>query len=520
MKSLLGKMEKKIGNMKIGLVLLGGLILVLAASSFLESATNASFVDRLVYDTFWFKFLIGVMVLVIITSLISKIPFKKKYLGFYLIHSSLILILAGALLTSYTGINGEVVLYPRIPTNQIELHNYELVVSSQGGMYSLTPTKSILLPYKAWAWNTSMEIFPQIILKQYLPFHGVRPWFGNESFLSGYFSAFFELEVNGQAGEMVLSNHPQSEVSTRFVFKGIHFTLFPQVMQECFLQQTGYDFFFWDRKAQKCFLPAGSQFKVGVSKLGNRFIEYNHQNQNYTFWPEMSPRPMKEPGVVIEDADIMVISKKVFESNADVLLFDDTLLVWSVSQQRYVITQLSKQWSHVHQMDLKIRIKEQDGGKPIINLPEAIIPRGAHQDQPAVLLQHNDFDHWIWVERPYVFTHLNKTVKISLEKAKAQLPFKIKLQKFEMQPYPESQMPATYQSSVEVDDGFMIDINMNNPLNYKGFRLFQSSYFEVNNGEYASVLTASRDPGRLFKYLGSCLFLFGLVYYYFQKRVS
>ena len=68
----------------------------------------------------------------------------------------------------------------------------------------------------------------------------------------------------------------------------------------------------------------------------------------------MSPRPMKEPGVVIEDADIMVISKKVFESNADVLLFDDTLLVWSVSQQRYVITQLSKQWSHVHQMDLKI----------------------------------------------------------------------------------------------------------------------------------------------------------------------
>jgi len=45
MKFLLGIIEEKLGNMKIGLALLGGAILVLIFSSFLESYTNASFVD-------------------------------------------------------------------------------------------------------------------------------------------------------------------------------------------------------------------------------------------------------------------------------------------------------------------------------------------------------------------------------------------------------------------------------------------------------------------------------------------
>jgi len=519
MKCLLKEIEKKIGNMKVGLTLLGGGILVLVVSSFLEGYTNASFVDRLIYSTIWFKLLIGSIAFVILVSLISKIPFKKKYFGFYLIHSSLIIILAGGLLTSYTGINGEVVLYPQTFTNQIESNNYELVVLSGDDIYNLRPIKTIDLPYNAFAWYTSVEIFPNLFLKSYFPFSTTKLGFGNEGVETGFFSAFFELQGKDQFGDLILSNHPKSQVSTRSVFAGINFTLLPQMMLECFVKNTGYDFFFWNRKEQKCFLPSAKKIKVGVSQLGNRFIEYRDQNRNFTFWPEMSPRPMKEHGQVIEDAEVMVISKKVFENSNDVLLFDDTLMVWSMGYGQYDRIELSKKWSHIPQMELKVRIKEQSDHKPIINLPETSIPRGANPDQPIILLQHKDLDNWVSMDQPYVFNHLNKTIKISLEKTKARMPFKIKLKKFEKKLYPESQMPATYQSFVEIDDGFLIDINMNNPLNYKGFRLFQSSYFELSNGEYASVLTASRDPGRLYKYLGSFLFLFGLVYFYYQKRV-
>ena len=518
MKCLLGKIEKKIGNMKIGLALLGGGILVLVASSFLESYANASFVDRLVYSAIWFKFLIGSIAFVILVSISSKMPFKKKYLGFYLIHSSLIMILAGGFLTSYTGINGEVVLYPQSFNNQIELNNYELVIFSGVDINNLRPTKTVDLPYNAFTWHTSIEIFPQLFLKSYLPFSKAKPGFGNASVESGYFSAFFELEGKDQWGDLVLSNHPKSQVSARAVLAGINFTLLPKAMLECFTHNTGYDFFFWNRKEQKCFLPPDKKIKIGVSQLGNRFIEYREQNRTFTFWPEMSPRPMKEHGRVLEDAEIMVMSKKVFANDKDVLLFDNTLVVWSRRQRQYDRIELSKQWSLVPQTELRIRIKMQSNHQPIINLPESTILRGAQSDQPAILLHHMNLDNWVLKDQPYIFNHSNKIIKIGLEKAKAHLPFKIKLKKFETKFYPESQMPATYQSSVEIDDGFLIDINMNNPLNYKGFRLFQSSYFELSNGEYASVLTASRDPGRLYKYLGSFLFLFGLVYYYYQKR--
>jgi len=518
MKCLLGKIEKKLGNMKIGLALLGGGVLVLIFSSFLESYTNASFVDRLIYSTIWFKLLLGSIAFVILISLSSKMPFKKKYLGFYLIHSSLVMILAGGFLTSYTGINGEVVLYPQSFNNQIELNNYELVISSGEDIHNLRPIKTVVLPYNAFAWHTNIEIFPQLFLKSYLPFSKAKPGFGNDSLESGFFSAFIELEGKDQMGDLVLSNHPKSQVPARAVWAGINFTLLPKVMLECFIHNSRYDFFFWNRKEQKCFLPPEKKIKVGVSQLGNRFIEYRDQNSNFTFWPEMSARPMKEHGQVLEDAEIMVMSKKVFENNKDVLLFDNTLMVWSTGQRQYERIELSREWSYIPQMALRIRIKTQSDQQPIINLPETTIWSGVQSSQQAILLQHMNVDNWVLMDQPYIFNHINKIIKISLDKAKAQMPFKIKLKKFEMKLYPESQMPATYQSSVEIEDGLLSDINMNNPLNYKGFRLFQSSYFELSNGEYASVLTASRDPGRFYMYLGSFLFLLGLVYYYYQKR--
>jgi len=504
--------------MKTGLALLGGLILVLVASSFLESYTNAVFVDRLVYSAIWFKCLIGSIAVVVIISLISKTPFKKKHFGFYLIHASLILILVGGVLTAYTGITGDVILHPRTFTNHIELPNYELVISSGEDLHNLKPIKTILLPDRAFAWDTSLEIFPQLFFIRYLPFHTKLPEFGNESFESGYYSAFWELVLNGQSRDLVLSNHPKSEVSARSVLAKINFTLLPKVMLECFIQNTGYDFFFWNRKEQKCFFPSEKKINVKVSKLGNRFIEYRDQKQNLTFWPEMSPRPMKDHGVVIEDSELMVMSKKVFATDLDILLFENTLMVWSRGKQQYERIELSKEWMSVPHLELQIRIKEQSTSKPIINLPAAIIPWGDYRGQPAILVRHENLDNWVLQDQPYQFSHLNKLVSINLAKAKAQLPFKIKLQKFETKLYPESQIPSTYESLVEIDNGHLASINMNHPLSYKGFRLFQSSYFETSNGEYASVLLVSRDPGRLYKYLGSFLLLWGLVYYYIRKK--
>lgn len=519
MKNIIKKIENKIGNMKVGLVLLGLLIVILVFGSFLESVTSAQFVDRLIYSTFWFKFFIGCITLVIVISLINKVSFQYKYLGFYFIHVSLILILAGGLLTSYTGINGDIVLYPNSPTDQIDLNDHELVIYSGDDIHNLNPIKTISLPLNAYAWNTDIEIFPQTRFRKYLPFYETSLKFGNDNTQNLYFSAFFELEINKQLGEIALSNHPDSPTLSRSNFQGIHFTLLPKVMLECYTQKSDYDFFFWDRNKQMCFIPPKETFTIGTSKLGNRFIDYKYDNKSYKYWPEMSPRPMREHGVVIPDADIFIMSKIVSGNSEDILLFDNILITRQSGEKEYQRIELSNEWASVNHLDLKIRIKQQESKKPILNIPQAVIPNQTNQNQPAVLIEHNDFNHWVYMDNPLVVNHLGKILKLSLEKKKAKMPFKIKLQKFEMKLYPESQMPASFESFLEVDKGQFFNINMNNPLSYKGFRLFQSSYFQLTSGEYVSVLSVSRDPGRWPKYLGSFLLLFGLVYYYFKKRI-
>ncbi|MCI5539301.1 MAG: cytochrome c biogenesis protein ResB, partial [Campylobacter lanienae] len=59
------------------------------------------------------------------------------------------------------------------------------------------------------------------------------------------------------------------------------------------------------------------------------------------------------------------------------------------------------------------------------------------------------------------------------------LPFSIYLKDFELARYPGSNSPMSYSSDVVVEDGdFKMDyrIYMNNVLDYKGYRFFQSSY--------------------------------------------
>jgi cytochrome c biogenesis protein ResB len=55
------------------------------------------------------------------------------------------------------------------------------------------------------------------------------------------------------------------------------------------------------------------------------------------------------------------------------------------------------------------------------------------------------------------------------------------------------------------------EISMNQPLDYGKFTFYQSSYQEVGDGKYVSVLTAASDPGRPFKYGGCLLICLGIL---------
>ena len=92
------------------------------------------------------------------------------------------------------------------------------------------------------------------------------------------------------------------------------------------------------------------------------------------------------------------------------------------------------------------------------------------------------------------------------------VPFSIKLLDFELERYPGSMTPASYSSQVVLIDKeanltMPYHIYMNHILDYKNYRLFQSSY---DPDEKGTVLSVNHDPGTLPTYIGYVLMALGM----------
>ena len=86
------------------------------------------------------------------------------------------------------------------------------------------------------------------------------------------------------------------------------------------------------------------------------------------------------------------------------------------------------------------------------------------------------------------------------------LPFSVTLQDFVLETYPGTMRPSGFKSIVKVTDrtpGTLYDaqIWMNNPLEHRGYTLFQSSY-QQDRGREATVLSVAKDPGQNIVFAG------------------
>jgi cytochrome c-type biogenesis protein CcsB len=94
-----------------------------------------------------------------------------------------------------------------------------------------------------------------------------------------------------------------------------------------------------------------------------------------------------------------------------------------------------------------------------------------------------------------------------------ELPFKIKLNDFELERYAGSMSPSSYSSKVTLIDekesvNMPFHIYMNHILDYKSHRFFQSSY---DLDEKGTILSINNDPGKLPTYLGYLLLTIGFI---------
>ncbi len=108
----------------------------------------------------------------------------------------------------------------------------------------------------------------------------------------------------------------------------------------------------------------------------------------------------------------------------------------------------------------------------------------------------------------------NGELKLAYGSMPIKVPFSIYLKDFQLERYPGSQSPSSFASEVVLQDdniGLKKDIRifMNNTLNYKGYKFFQSSY---DSDELGTILSVNHDRlGTGITYLGYALLILGII---------
>ena len=130
-KAILDKYMKIIGSMKFAVVIISLFVIAMIAGTFIESYYGTDFAGRILYQSVPFIILQTLLVLSILTATLLRLPPKERLYGFYIIHTGLIVVFIGALITAVTGIDGHLTLAPNDPNRRVMLSEDILLIKNE-----------------------------------------------------------------------------------------------------------------------------------------------------------------------------------------------------------------------------------------------------------------------------------------------------------------------------------------------------------------------------------------------------
>jgi hypothetical protein len=150
--SFLSKLQKNgvfkfSSSVKLAVPLMLVTITCVAIGTVIESNYNSDYAKLTVYSSWWFLCLMGLLFLNILNAAISRYPFKKHHTGFVITHIGLLTLLTGAMMTSVSGIDGQLqitqgksnswIVLPRLMLS----YQYESSPSHQAVVFEKTLTE-------------------------------------------------------------------------------------------------------------------------------------------------------------------------------------------------------------------------------------------------------------------------------------------------------------------------------------------------------------------------------------------
>ncbi|MCG3176642.1 MAG: hypothetical protein MOGMAGMI_01600 [Candidatus Omnitrophica bacterium] len=126
------KLLRILGSLWTAVAIIGTLAVMLTVSTLIESHYGTPVAQRWVYRAGWFDVFLALIAVNIICSTLTRWPFKVRHTGFIVTHIGILMVLTGSLLTRLVGVEGQILLYEGEARDRIQTSDLEVVLHRHG----------------------------------------------------------------------------------------------------------------------------------------------------------------------------------------------------------------------------------------------------------------------------------------------------------------------------------------------------------------------------------------------------
>ncbi len=202
MKKLVALLNRKpylrfFASVELAIPLLLVLAAVVATGTIIESRYNTEYARILIYDSYWFHGLLGLLWINIFLAALSRYPFQRRHIGFIIVHTGLLTLLVGGFMTSMYGVDGQLRVAEGSQGNTVVLNDMtlELIdVQANSALRVAFSRGSSRLSGSSLDFLNS-RFHSKILAREFLPFAEVKDSFaGNENNEAGPIAVGFMLK--------------------------------------------------------------------------------------------------------------------------------------------------------------------------------------------------------------------------------------------------------------------------------------------------------------------------------------
>jgi hypothetical protein len=545
------KLIKILGSLPAALVLIVALVVLLSVSTIMESLYGTPFAQKIFYTANWFDLVLTLVWVNILCATLTRVPFKKHHTGFVITHIGILMFLAGALLSRLHGVEGQMTLFENESKNKIVTSGYVLDIRGENKhmLFHLNEKKN-LFP-RRWEMGgaavTALRAMPHAREAKVLVENG-RSAPANPAV-----QAVVKSEMLGIEETVVLiADNPADPASAAAQIGPAHFLLKKKTSSETPVLRLVFKN--GDSFSIPVTAPEMEGVPLGKSGLAIRRLKYfsnaKIRDDHLVDDPEGTPF---NPAVEFEIADA-----EGSEEHTRFLLFPGfSSLKGGAAADRFGLTTTldvpredsagaaesqgpafvfladpEGRWSYkVHsskgvtnEIPLEVGKSVSTGWMDITVTPKLFFNRAKIVSEVRaedtgswaveLLIEKNGQEdrRWIFADRAFEAGG----IKVSLDARTAPVPFELTLKDFRRIDYPGTSKPAAFESDVVLTDAtekvrLETKIFMNHPLDYAGYRVFQSSYIQDPAFGEASVFTVAKNPGIGLIYGGAAIILAGVL---------